>query len=908
MICFYSRRNGISFTRYRCPVEYRCSCRPGALISLTTVRRHRDIALERLRVQNRRQTISLSLPVPLAISESSSLEDSYNSNRSPSFHSSISSNSTRESDSASLYGIENERTHDNVRFQSPFNILDDEVESSSSSINHSKSLGVQENDSDELCFVESSETLGASDLNERVSGCDQEERNLGERKKKIRQFLEEYKWYCGYYLRHNQTLAAMDDLLCRERMIGIKCWKTIRKQMLQLSEMEVKMYPYCTSSHGLLSYSTETGQIIPCTHPGCASSPAPIKQLKYIGLWNRLVARLQSEEDGPELLSYVRDGYFQAEQSGFEETTDFFTGNGFREYAKGLNGFEVDKADGLEKHLFLFISTDGAPAFRSSSTSFWPVIVYLGNIPPERRYKHRNIFPVLCIPGNPSDLESFMEPLYEELEALEKGRKVTLWDGRKVMVKCHLMNVMGDLPAKKKLCMIKGVNSYAPCLYCEMRGELSNTTNTIYYPNYIFVQKRRRNGRMTSRMRHLWYPQQLPIRDVLNTQKIFQELEDLKMEGEIKKKRDLTMQSGIIEKCQLVSRFESITPYLSMPIDLMHLLFENVAPQIVGIWIGDVYTTENYAFLSSSAVRKKVDKVLETSGSGIVDSIRRPRSLMERGRWKADEWRTFILTTSLPALHQLLPDNILSGWWLFCQICEFSMRPALSQEDVEELSDYCTQFFHHYSDTYYGGNESNMHLMKYTIHLLLHIAISTDFCGPLVCFSQFSVERFIGITKGSTRAKEKYSESVMERWLFEQSAMVCQTFSGVKIPLIGSEHANISIARHSLCSNNHLYPGYHLRGYVRSCKIRSLDVEVGVCVHSRLVRLYMSDLIISKQEAQNLIRKHQDVTVWNKLIVKKPEEDITRKYASFRLNRQRSTSFFLQNLRIVNLPMFIMED
>lgn len=892
MIYFCSRTKALGFTRYRCPAEYQCSCKPGAIISLTTVRRHRDIALGRLRVQNRRQPISLPLPDPFTYPQRSFVAEVNDSSERSILHSSPSSISSYENEISGSYSSGSKEQQDISSFQSPSCLSNYERESNSFGKRFiSPSSSALENDS-MVCLMESSEGLSASEGTEVMYELDPDERNLSEKKRNIREFLDMYKWHCGFYLRHNQTLTAMDDLLCKDFAGGIKCWKTISKQMLQFSEMEITTYSYCTSYHGLLSHSAETGDIIPCNHPSCALSPAPTKELKYIGLWKRFVARLQSEEDGPELLSYTREGFVQGKQSGFEEKTDFFCGEGFREYAKGLSGFGVDEEDEDKKHLFLFISTDGAPAFRSTSTSFWPVIVYLGNIPPDRRYKHSNIFPVLCIPGNPSDLESFMEPLYEELETLHIGKKVKLWDGREVLVQCHLLNVMGDLPAKKKLCMIKGVNSYTPCLYCEIRGKKSTITNTIYYPNYILAQKRRRNGDVKLVKRNLWNPKQLPTRDVSKTRKVFQELQDLRLENKRILERDLIRETGIIGECELVKRFESVTPYLSMPIDLMHLLFENVAPQMVAIWVGDIQTNENHDYLSRLVVRRKVDKVLQMSGRGIVDSIRRPRGLTERGRWKADEWRTFVLTTSLPAFHQLLPEHVLSGWWYFCQICELAMRPVLREEDMEDLSSYCTKFFEHYSNTYYGGKQSNLHLMRYTIHLLLHIPISTNYCGPLVCFSQFSVERFIGSIKGSTQAKQNYSESVMERWLFEQATMVCEKISGVRIPFVGNEEENLSVAFESLCSNNHIYGGYYLRGYVRRCKLRSLDDEVGFSITSRMVRLYMSDLNISRQEAKDLIQQHQDVCIWNRLLIKKPEENLCRKFTSFALDRQRSASFF----------------
>ena len=54
---------------YRCPSYFQCTCAQGSLVSLTTVRRHRDIAQLRPRRETGNNALCVALPIPIAISD-----------------------------------------------------------------------------------------------------------------------------------------------------------------------------------------------------------------------------------------------------------------------------------------------------------------------------------------------------------------------------------------------------------------------------------------------------------------------------------------------------------------------------------------------------------------------------------------------------------------------------------------------------------------------------------------------------------------------------------------------------------------------------------------------------------------------------------------------------------------------
>lgn len=195
MIYFCSRTKALGFTRYRCPAEYQCSCKPGAIISLTTVRRHRDIALGRLRVQNRRQPISLPLPDPFTYPQRSFVAEVNDSSERSILHSSPSSISSYENEISGSYSSGSKEQQDISSFQSPSCLSNYERESNSFGKSFiSPSSSALENDS-MVCLMESSEGLSASEGTEVMYELDPDERNLSEKKRNIREFLDMYKWH-----------------------------------------------------------------------------------------------------------------------------------------------------------------------------------------------------------------------------------------------------------------------------------------------------------------------------------------------------------------------------------------------------------------------------------------------------------------------------------------------------------------------------------------------------------------------------------------------------------------------------------------------------------------------------------------------------------------------------------------
>lgn len=129
-------------------------------------------------------------------------------------------------------------------------------------------------------------------------------------------------------------------------------------------------------------------------------------------------------------------------------------------------------------------------AHKSSKYSYWPVVLTIANYCPSERYHLRNMLHVVVIPGpnNPKYLNSFLLPFIQEIQNLStNGVVLTMYDGKRTLLRVHLLFVLGDLSGIAKLCYLLGHNSNFPCRFCCIKGIWVPGSNHVYYPNVIIA-------------------------------------------------------------------------------------------------------------------------------------------------------------------------------------------------------------------------------------------------------------------------------------------------------------------------------------------------------------------------------------------------------------------------------------
>ena len=285
------------------------------------------------------------------------------------------------------------------------------------------------------------------------------------------------------------------------------------------------------------------------------------------------------------------------------------------------------------REIALGLSADGMCPFKRRKHSCWPLILLNYNLPPDERIHLGNILCVGVIPGpkSPKHLSSFLWPLIEELLELAAGTPAV--DSRNAVVfalRAHLMSVFGDIPAITKFLEFVGHNGRYPCRFClimAIRGPTSKGGTHLYCPLH------RPDGSVVQ-------PFNLPLRTHHNT--VEKGLEVLQAPSE-NARTQLATNSGV-KGVSLLARLPSISIPFSFPIDIMHLVWINLIPQLVKLWTGEFNGLDDgtESYMMHPTVWMSLGSTVAGSGATVPSSFGcRVPDISKPGHRTAECWSIF---------------------------------------------------------------------------------------------------------------------------------------------------------------------------------------------------------------------------------------------------------------------------
>ncbi|PXF41853.1 hypothetical protein BWQ96_08432 [Gracilariopsis chorda] len=435
--------------------------------------------------------------------------------------------------------------------------------------------------------------------------------------------------------------------------------------------------------------------------------------------------------------------------------------------------------------------------------------------------------PLTFVPGptEPSDLQSFLGPLIEELKELEndgRGTEFLFYDGKRRRVRVHMLCFTGDLPAVKKVSGIKGHNAKFPCRYCVVSGVWSASHRHYYFPSYI---------RTSEGNRLVFDPSNLPLRTESQSRETIYQLSQMRGQP----KAQLQTETGINEGSVLFD-LPNIVPYRSFPIDIMHL-FYNIGKDIIRAWIS---SRDQFYSISKMSLRA-IDLELVQYGNGVSSQLGCcPRPLSRFAEWKSAEVKEFILSYSLVVLDGYLPDALLSGWRDFVEVVDICWRTVLTEAEVGKLHVLCLRFYEHFEQYYFRGDVGRVNMCKYTLHLLLHLAECVAECEPPLYYSQYWMERYIGWILSHMNARNLAFSSLFNNAKFVEAYKLL-----IRDP-------------HETDENQTMTGDYEFRGQCYQYIVGedpNLDDILSACLKSYLIRKY--DCLTSAQALQVLEGVHE---------------------------------------------------
>ncbi|QRV83012.1 Transposase family Tnp2 protein [Ceratobasidium sp. AG-Ba] len=400
--------------------------------------------------------------------------------------------------------------------------------------------------------------------------------------------------------------------------------------------------------------------------------------------------------------------------------------------------------------LALGIATDGFTLFkrreRGLSTA-WPIIVLNYNIDPRYRTRLENTLCVGVIPGprQCKDLNSFLVPLLDELLLLERGVesiKVPLEvnpeypdAGISFVLRAFMIMLMGDIPAVTKLLAMKGHNGKTPCRTCYIQGVPYRYPRTTVY----YVPLTMPGGEQALQPNLLLH----------RTHELFQlhyrSLEALN--DNPPRRTELSQDLGINAR-PIFARLKSIDLATCAPYDIMHLLFENLVPNMIAHWTGRFKNLDqgigNYelapgAWDEIGRLTAAAAPLIPSRFVGTLPDIASHQSL-----YKAEAYAFWWQYIGPILLHGRLNQPYYDHYILGREIVIRSVQLTITSEQIDELEEMIFRWVSEYEQLYYQHDYNRLRTCPLTIHALLHIPYYIRHTGPLCASWAFFVERFCG--------------------------------------------------------------------------------------------------------------------------------------------------------------------
>lgn len=346
------------------------------------------------------------------------------------------------------------------------------------------------------------------------------------------------------------------------------------------------------------------------------------------------------------------------------------------------------------------------PISKSNSNQFWPILAYV-------RSKRNVVFPVGLYFGTekPNDSNEFLKDFIDEAKHLVENGLVINNSIYKILLDVFCC----DTPAKAFILKIKGHNGFSSCTRCEIEGEYKE--NRLCFP-YRDISKRE------AKRTHNNYVHKTDINHHLPNTTISRIVE--------------------ISGMNVVSSFS---------LDYMHLVTLGVMKKLLLLWIKEPLNVR----LPSSKIKHLTNLSLSFKSKFPCEFSRKPRSLVEVARWKATEFRSFLLYTGPVILKNIVSDDCLKNFMALniAMIILLSPNRRSFIQYADDLLNYFVETF----EQIYG-----QYLVSSNIHGLIHLVDDFKQYGPLDNCSAFPFENYMKVLKSMLRQPNKPLEQVVIRY------------------------------------------------------------------------------------------------------------------------------------------------
>ena len=378
----------------------------------------------------------------------------------------------------------------------------------------------------------------------------------------------------------------------------------------------------------------------------------------------------------------------------------------------------------LDQIVTLQLNIDGLPLFKSSSMQFWPILGILDDFPTKEPF----VIGLYSGTQKPGDLSAYLEDFVTEMGHLNENGLV--FENETYHVR--ISSVICDTPARAFVKAVKAFNGFSGCDKCTQPGvRLEGRT---IFPVINFNPRTDESFVAREDARHQCRPYRSPF---------------------------LQCEIG------MVSQF---------PVDYMHCVCLGVVKKLLSIWIKGPLPHK----LGANMVKRISDTLVGFQEFIPKEFSRKPRPLTEIERWKATEFRQFLLYSGPVALKNILSEAAYAHFLSLFVAIHILVSPRLSQTHTVYAENLLKQFVEQFGIIY--GRE----MLIYNVHALIHLPADVRKLGCLDNYSSFPYENFLGQLKRLVRKPSCPLQQVIRRVVERQGVQKEAVDEGE--PLLKREH------------------------------------------------------------------------------------------------------------------------
>lgn len=355
----------------------------------------------------------------------------------------------------------------------------------------------------------------------------------------------------------------------------------------------------------------------------------------------------------------------------------------------------------------LQINVDGLPLYKSSALQLWPI---LGKVPFEKK---PFVIGVFCGKTKPLDLDQYLCDFVEEVARLQNGFEVA---GKTFTLKIDCF--ICDSPARSFLKNTKGHNGYFGCERCTQEG--------VYINN------------------HMTFPEKTAL---------------LRTDDQFSRKVDEDHHKGNSPLIRI--NVGMVTMFI---LDYIHLVCLGVTRKLIRFWIKGNLSCR----LGSQAVMAISARLVQLREHIPIEFQRKPRGLTEVDRWKATEYRQFLLYTGPIVLQDILSPSHYTNFINLSIAMYLMLSPAFCKYYCDFADALMTHFLNEFQQLY-GADE-----LVYNVHNLSHLADDVRRYGALDGISAFPFENYMRKLKKICRKPQFVLQQIHRHITLERAFLTPQ--------------------------------------------------------------------------------------------------------------------------------------